>query len=177
MIRICGTINHDWLEDEREGNMKMKHKKTRLGCRGFTMVELIVVVAILAILLAFAVPHMTGYIKAAHYTTAHAEAKLAADAVQRYLTDEHEKGTLNGKTIHNLMGVALDSPNSPLKDYITGGQKGAVIRSVRADASEGRLNNIIDDTEYSEKAVLVTYDKDGNVTLEDVSKDFDWSNQ
>ena len=163
MIRICGTINHDWLEDEREGNMKMKHKKTRLGCRGFTMVELIVVVAILAILLAFAVPHMTGYIKAAHYTTAHAEAKLAADAVQRYLTDEHEK--------------ALDSPNSPLKDYITGGQKGAVIRSVRADASEGRLNNIIYDTEYSEKAVLVTYDKDGNVTLEDVSKDFDWSNQ
>ena len=162
MIRICGTINHDWLEDEREGNMKMKHKKTRLGCRGFTMVELIVVVAIL---------------KAAHYTTAHAEAKLAADAVQRYLTDEHEKGTLNGKTIHNLMGVALDSPNSPLKDYITGGQKGAVIRSVRADASEGRLNNIIYDTEYSEKAVLVTYDKDGNVTLEDVSKDFDWSNQ
>mgnify|MGYP001135904162 CR=1 FL=1 len=93
MIRICGTINHDCLEDEREGNMKMKHKKTRLGCRGFTMVELIVVVAILAILLAFAVPHMTGYIKAAHYTTAHAEAKLAADAVQRYLTDEHEKGT------------------------------------------------------------------------------------
>lgn len=66
MIRICGTINHDWLEDEREGNMKMKHKKTRWGCRGFTMVELIVVVAILAILLAFAVPHMTGYIKAAH---------------------------------------------------------------------------------------------------------------
>lgn len=65
MIRICGTINHDCLEDEREGNMKMKHKKTRLGCRGFTMVELIVVVAILAILLAFAVPHMTGYIKAA----------------------------------------------------------------------------------------------------------------
>ena len=53
MIRICGTINHDCLEDEREGNMKMKHKKTRLGCRGFTMVELIVVVAILAILLAF----------------------------------------------------------------------------------------------------------------------------
>lgn len=47
----------------------------------------------------------------------------------------------------------------------------------RADASEGRLNNIIYDTEYSEKAVLVTYDKDGNVTLEDVSKDFDWSNQ
>lgn len=177
MIRICGTISHDWQEDEREGNMKMKHMKKRLGCRGFTMVELIVVVAILAILLAFAVPHMTGYIKAAHYTTAHAEAKLAADAVQRYLTDEHEKGTLSGKTIHNLMGVALDGPNSPLKDYITGGQKGAVIRSANADVVEGRLISIIYDTEYSEKAVQVTYNKDGNVTLEDVSKKIEWSKQ
>lgn len=151
--------------------------KKRLGCRGFTMVELIVVVAILAILLAFAVPHMTGYIKAAHYTAAHAEAKLAADAVQRYLTDKHEKGELNGKIIHNLMGVELDSPNSPLKDYISGGQKGAAIRFANADVVEGRLISIIYDTEYIEKAVKVTYDKDGNVTLEDVSKDFDWSNQ
>ena len=46
MIRICGTINHDWLEDEREGNMKMKHKKTRLGCRGFTMVESILLAVV-----------------------------------------------------------------------------------------------------------------------------------
>ena len=27
MIRICGTINHDWLEDEREGRVKNKLKQ------------------------------------------------------------------------------------------------------------------------------------------------------
>ena len=168
-------MSHDQLNDRKiKMRNKMRYRKT---CSGFTLVELVVVVAILAILMAMAVPQMIGYTKASHRMAGRTEAYLCVDAVQRYLTDEHEKGTLNGKTIHNLMGVALDSPNSPLKDYITGGQKGAVIRSVRADASEGRLNNIIYDTEYSEKAVLVTYDKDGNVTLEDVSKDFDWSNQ
>ena len=148
--------------------------KKRRGCRGFTMVELIVVVAILAILLAFAVPHMAGYIQAAHNMTAYTEAQMAADAVQRYITDEYEKGTLNGKIVHNLMGVELDSPYSLIKDYISGGQKGARIAHVNADVTEGRLISIIYDSENSETAILVTYDKDGNVSYENVSKDFGW---
>ena len=162
MIRICGTINHDWLEDEREGNMKMKHKKTRLGCRGFTMVELIVVVAILAILLAFAVPHMTGYIKAAHYTTAHAEAKLAADAVQRYLNDEREKGKLKGAQLRRLMNLDLSNSDGPLKDYLSGGQKEARIISMKVDLGTGRLLSLGYENRHS--TVKLNIDYEGNIT-------------
>ena len=62
----------------------------RKNCSGFTLVELVVVVAILAILMAMAVPQMIGYTKASHRMAGRTEAYLCVDAVQRYLDDEKE---------------------------------------------------------------------------------------
>ena len=46
----------------------------RKNCSGFTLVELVVVVAILAILMAMAVPQMIGYTKASHRMAGRTEA-------------------------------------------------------------------------------------------------------
>ena len=72
----------------------------RKNCSGFTLVELVVVVAILAILMAMAVPQMIGYTKASHRMAGRTEAYLCVDAVQRYLDDEKEKGTLSAGDVY-----------------------------------------------------------------------------
>ncbi len=58
------------------------------------MIELVAVIAILAILMAAAVPQMINYTRAAQRASAITEAQVVADVVQRYFYDEKEKGTL-----------------------------------------------------------------------------------
>lgn len=144
--------------------MADKRRKMK-ECSGFTLVELIAVMAILAILLATAVPQISGYIEASHRAAARTEAQLAADAVQRYLDDEAAAGTLNGGKVSKLMGQELNDKDGVLKDYIHGGQKGAKIAYVNVDLTTGRLLNIT----YESKRcrIKINIDEDGNKTLED----------
>lgn len=147
--------------------MKDKTKQMKKNA-GFTLVELIAVMAILAILLMVAVPKMTEYIEASHRAAARTEAQLTADAVQRYLNDEFVKGTLDGKKLTALMGQELNNPDGVLWDYIHGGQKGAKLYYFHADQTTGRLYSI---TYESEKyRIEVTIDEDGNRTLKEVEK-------
>lgn len=144
---------------------RVKQMKNRAG---FTLVELIAVMAILAILLMAAVPRMSNYIKAAHRTAAITEAQIAADAVQRYLDDEMAQGGIKGSKVWPLMGLDLSNPDGVLKDYISGGQKDARINKVNVDMSTGRLLGIVYETKYSK--VTMTIDEDGNRTLEEEEK-------
>lgn len=66
---------------------KQKSKK------GFTLVELIVVIAILGILAALVVPQVTGYIEKAQKNTDQANAQMLYTAGQLYLTDLEVAGT------------------------------------------------------------------------------------
>ena len=130
------------------------------GNCAFTLVELIAVVAILSILLCIAVPNMMNYINAAHEATAQTEARICVDAVQRYLNDEKEKGKLTGGMLLRLMGLDLSNSDGPLKDYISGGQKGARIVSVEADLATGRLQVLKYENRYC--TVKLNIDEDGN---------------
>lgn len=129
---------------------------------GFTLVELISVMAILAVILMIAVPQMMGYIKSAHRASACAEAQITADAVQRFLDDEMEKsgGNLSGNRIAGLMDMNLDDSDGILKDYISKSQKDARIVKVNVDKDEGRLLGLIYETKYS--SVTMTIDEEGN---------------
>lgn len=138
------------------------------GNAAFTLVELIVVIGILAILLCIAVPNMMNYIQAAHRATAHTEAQISADAVQRYLNDQMEKGKLTAGLIRRLMDLDLSDPDGVLSDYMAGGQKDARIVSVSVDMKNGRLKNLVYGNRYCK--VRLSIDEEGNRTLEDVEE-------
>lgn len=138
------------------------------GNSAFTLVELIVVIAILAILLCIAVPNMMNYIKAAHRATAATEAQISADAAQRYLNDLKEEGNLTVPQVSRLMGLNLGDPGGILDDYIGGGQKDARIVSVSVDMNTARLKTLVYENRYGK--VRVDIDEEGNRTLEDLEK-------
>lgn len=74
--------------------MALKGKDTK----GFTLVEIIVVLVILAILMAIAVPALTGYIDKAKSTGATVEAKSVLTAVQSVETENSGKYGQDAKT-------------------------------------------------------------------------------
>ncbi len=72
---------------------KRSGKKTE----GFTLVELLIVVAIIAILAAIAIPQFSKYRLRAYKTALDSDAKNAYTAAQSYLTD-NANGTVDGLT-------------------------------------------------------------------------------
>lgn len=73
--------------------------------KGFTLVELIVVLVILAILAALLVPALTGYIDKAKQKQVVAETRQSVMAAQTLIDEEYAKGT---KTTDIAGKIALD---------------------------------------------------------------------
>ncbi|MBO5561125.1 MAG: prepilin-type N-terminal cleavage/methylation domain-containing protein [Firmicutes bacterium] len=59
--------------------------------KGFSLVELIVVIAIMVILIAMLVPNVVGYIKKANWATEQNGASTVFSAAQTYVTDYYAK--------------------------------------------------------------------------------------
>jgi len=68
----------------------MTHSQRRNGRRGFTLMEMLVVLAILAMLLALVVPSVLGTQKKADISTAQSQIKLLRGCLQSYFLDLKE---------------------------------------------------------------------------------------
>lgn len=79
--------------------------------KGFTLVELIVVMAILAILAAVIVPSVTGYIQKAQESTNLSNAQMVYNAAQLYLIDQDTAGQESSNfTDQELVDAGYISP-------------------------------------------------------------------
>ena len=80
--------------------MKNSNKK------GFTLVELVVVIAIIGVLAAILVPSMMGYVKKSRLKTANGNAKTAYNTIAEYVADKETEGELS--KISNADGEEQD---------------------------------------------------------------------
>ena len=67
-------------------------KKLQKNNKGFTLVELIIVVAIIAMLIAMIAPNLTSFLDTASDTTLKANAKTAYTSVNTWLTQQRVAG-------------------------------------------------------------------------------------
>lgn len=107
--------------------MKNSNKK------GFTLVELVVVIAIIGVLAAILVPSMMGYVKKARMKTANGNAKTAYNAIAEWCADRETQGKpVNWSTFTTLNSIIC-------KDDATGTTDAAEIQHLlyKALASNG----------------------------------------
>jgi type IV pilus assembly protein PilA len=76
--------------------VKRQQELRKNGKKGFTLVELIVVIVILGILLAIAVPSLVGYIQKARDEGAKATASVVYQGLQTVLSDGYKNSTEDG---------------------------------------------------------------------------------
>lgn len=89
------------------------HKRTK-GDKGFTLIELIVVIAVLGVLATLIIPRVVGVQSDAETAAMDANEKIIRNALERYYLDNDEKYPV---TLEELEGGYLDEIPDSFEDH------------------------------------------------------------
>lgn len=81
--------------------------------KGFTLVELVVVIAIIGVLAAILIPSMLGYVKKARLKAANTNAKTAYNAVSEFIADKVAEGMERDEAISCYASEVIDCASTP----------------------------------------------------------------
>ena len=104
----------------------MLRKLRMTNQKGFTLIELMIVIAIIGILAAIAIPNFISYRNRAYCSAAEADARSVAAAVADYFADPDHTGIpattdLSGISIQNSFTIGGTNPNNSIVIIVTDG--------------------------------------------------------
>ena len=134
---------------------KLKENKKK----GFTLVELIVVLVIIAILAALLIPALTGYINKAKEKTIVAETRQCVMAAQTLVDEEYGKLDLQEATVNVYEAISIGS---------FGNGKVKIPVADVAELAEVSADHIKGATVYAGKVVMFKYESDGKTCIYEV---------